>query len=40
MNWFCVACGGWFRSTCPHGPSFVHEYCAVCGWWTQCEHQK
>lgn len=42
LDYFCVACGGWFRSSCPHqgfaaGPA---TYCGQCGWWvSDCPHQ-
>jgi hypothetical protein len=44
LDYFCVACGGWFRSACPHGPGVTaadpHTYCAECGWWVSgCPHQ-
>lgn len=42
-GWFCVACGGWYRSSCPHGPSVAYgpaTYCGECGWWvSDCPHQ-
>lgn len=41
LNYFCVACGGWFRTSCPHGPSYgPATYCGQCGWWvSDCPHQ-
>jgi hypothetical protein len=43
LDYFCVACGGWFRSSCPHRMAVTqanHEYCAQCGWWVSgCPHQ-
>jgi hypothetical protein len=42
-NYFCVACGGWFRTSCPHGPGVTQAnptYCGQCGWWVSgCPHQ-
>lgn len=42
-DYFCVACGGWFRSACPHSPGVTSygppTYCGTCGWWTvDCGH--
>lgn len=39
LDYFCVACGGWFRSACPHQGFTGFDYCGVCGWWTKdCGH--
>jgi hypothetical protein len=44
LDYFCVACGGWWVSSCIHGPGVTsyspHTYCAECGWWVSgCPHQ-
>lgn len=40
LDYFCVACGGWFRSSCPHQNAVNSVYCGRCGWWVSgCPHQ-